>query len=205
MHSLWKLREAKWKLRKEHNLALAFGAPIPGKRGFVLNGSVDYVASHQALGWVWDSAAPWRRLNVVALNDTIAVSAMVANLYRPDIAQAGIGDGHYAFDLRFSPDATIEIAVQTQESQYKIPLNIDHFSQPHIEELKDIVISPRNFTSKKASLPRTIDCIRLDHNNNLRCVYCHNERSEHLIDLSELRELLNTGILWTILECRIWY
>jgi len=58
------------------------------------------------------------------------------------------------------------------------------------------VISPRNFKSKKASLLRTIDCIRLDPNNNcnLRCVYCHNERSEHLIDLSELRELLNTGI-----------
>ena len=80
MHSLWKLR-------KGHNPALAFGTPIPGKSGFVLNGSVDYVSPHQVLGWVWDSAAPSRRLNVVALNDAITVSAMVANLYRPDLAQ----------------------------------------------------------------------------------------------------------------------
>jgi MoaA/NifB/PqqE/SkfB family radical SAM enzyme len=41
-----------------------------------------------------------------------------------------------------------------------------------------------------------MDIIRLDPNNNcnLRCVYCHNERSEHLIDLNELRELLNAGV-----------
>jgi uncharacterized Fe-S cluster-containing radical SAM superfamily protein len=196
MHSLGKLRKALRNLSKVHNPALAFGTPIPGRTGFVLDGHVDYVAPHQVLGWVWDSATPGRRLNVVALKDAKIVSAMVANLYRQDLAQAGIGDGHYAFDLRFSSDAPCEIAVQTQEGQYKIPLNMDHFSQPQVEDLIDIVISPRNFNTKKARLPRTIDVIRLDPNNNcnLRCVYCHNERSEDLIDLSELRELLDSGV-----------
>jgi uncharacterized Fe-S cluster-containing radical SAM superfamily protein len=194
--ALWKLRKALWKLRKGHNGALAFGKPLPGKRGFVLNGFVDYVAPHQVLGWVWDSAAPDRRLNVVALKDAKTVSAMVANLYRPDLAGAGIGDGHYGFNLRVSSDAPCKFAVQMEGDQYQIPLNTGHFSQPQIEDLIDIVVSPRNFKSKKTNLPRTIDFIRLDPNNNcnLRCVYCHNERSEDLIDLSELRELLNTGV-----------
>ena len=196
MHSLRKSTKALWNLRKGHNGALAFGTPIPGKRGFVLNGSVDYVAPHQVLGWVWDSAAPYRRLNVVALNDAITVSAMVANLYRPDLAQAGIGDGHYAFDLRFSSDAPCEIAVQMQDGQYKIPLNTDHFLQPQIKDLIDIPLNPSNFQSQKNISARSIDFIRLDPNENcnLRCVYCHNPRSENLIDLSELRQFLNTCV-----------
>lgn len=187
-----------WKLSKWRNPALAFGTPIPGKRGFVLNGSVDYATPHQILGWVWDSAAPSRRLNVVALKDAKIVSAMVANLYRPDLHQAGIGDGHYAFDLRFPSDAPCEIAVQMQEGQYKIPLNTDalNLAQPQIEDLICIPLSPTNFQSKKNILPRSIDFIRLDPNDNcnLRCVYCHNSRSENLIDLSELRHVLNTRV-----------
>lgn len=185
-----------WKLRNGHNQALAFGTPIPGKRSFVLQGSVDYVAPHQVLGWVWDSAAPSRRLDVVAVRDAKTVSAMVANLYRPDLAQAGIGDGRHGFDFRFTLDAPCEIAVQMQDGQYQIPVSGGHFSQPQIEDSIDIVISPRNFNLKKTSLPRTIDFIRLDPNDNcnLRCVYCHNGRSEDLIDLAELRELLNSGV-----------
>jgi hypothetical protein len=108
----------------------------------VLNGSVDYVASHHVLGWVWDSAAPSWRLNLVALKDAKIVSDMVANLYRQDLLRAGIGDGHYAFDLWFPSEAPCEIAIQMQDGQYKIPLNMDQFSQPQIEDVIDIVISP---------------------------------------------------------------
>jgi sulfatase maturation enzyme AslB (radical SAM superfamily) len=159
---------------------------------------VDHVAPHQILGWVWDSAAPSRRLNVVALKDAKIVSAMVANLYRPDLPRAGIGDGHYAFDLRFPSDAPSEIVVQMQEGQYKIPLTTDAHNppQPQIEDLIAIRLCPSNFQSKKNRLPRSIDIIRLDPNDNcnLRCVYCHNPRSKNLIDLSELRQLLNTCV-----------
>ncbi|MGH6837289.1 MAG: radical SAM protein [Methylocella sp.] len=187
-----------WNLSKRRNHALAFGTPIHGKTGFVLRGFVDYVGPNQAFGWVWDSAARSRRLNVVALKDTKIVSAMVANLYRPDLQQAGIGDGHYAFDLRFPSDTGYEIAVQIQDSQYKIPLNMDalNVSRAQVEDLIDIGLSPRNFQTKKNILPRAIDIIRLDPNDNcnLRCVYCHNFRSEKLIGLSEFREFLKTGV-----------
>ncbi|MGH9865472.1 MAG: radical SAM protein [Candidatus Acidiferrales bacterium] len=187
-----------WNLSKWYNHALAFGTPIHGKIGFVLKGFVDYVGPNQALGWVWDSAAPSRRLKVVALKDTKIVLAMVANLYRPDLRQAGIGDGHYAFDLRFPSDAGYEIAVQIQDGLYKIPLSTNalNVSQAQVEDIIDVGLSPRNFQSKRNILPRAIDIIRLDPNDNcnLRCVYCHNFRSEKLIDLSEFREFLNTEV-----------
>jgi hypothetical protein len=187
-----------WNLSKRHNRALAFGTPIHGKTGFVLRGFVDYLGPNQAFGWVWDSAARSRRLNVVALKDTKITSTMVANLYRPDLQQAGIGDGHYAFDLRFPSDTGYEIAVQIQDSQYKIPLNMDALngSRAQVEDLIDIGLSPVNFQSKKNILPRAIDIIRLDPNENcnLRCVYCHNYRSEKLIDLNEFREFVNTSV-----------
>ncbi|MGH6811481.1 MAG: radical SAM protein [Methylocella sp.] len=163
-----------------------------------MNGYVDYFGPNQALGWVWDSAAPSRHLNVVALKDTNIISVMVANLYRPDLQQAGIGNGHHAFDLRFPSDTGYEIAVQIQDGQYKIPSNTDalNVSQKQVENLIDVGISPRNFQSKRNILPRAIDIIRLDPNDNcnLRCVYCHNFRSEKLIDLTEFREFLNTEV-----------
>ncbi len=187
-----------WNLSKLYNHALAFGTPIHGKIGFVLNGYVDYFGPNQALGWVLDSAAPSRHLNVVALKDTNIISVMVANLYRPDLQQAGIGNGHHAFDLRFPSDTGYEIAVQIQDGQYKIPSNTDalNVSQKQVENLIDVGISPRNFQSKRNILPRAIDIIRLDPNDNcnLRCVYCHNFRSEKLIDLTEFREFLNTEV-----------
>jgi hypothetical protein len=48
-------------------------------------------------GWAWTPTEPDRRLTLDILVDGIAVGSTRATTYRPDLEQAGVGDGHYGF------------------------------------------------------------------------------------------------------------
>ncbi|MDA8016747.1 MAG: class I SAM-dependent methyltransferase [Thermoanaerobaculia bacterium] len=66
-----------------------------------VEGNVDHLGPAPMLGWARSPSDPNRRLRVrVALNDRSVGDAM-ADLYRPDLEAAGIGDGRhgFAFDL----------------------------------------------------------------------------------------------------------
>jgi hypothetical protein len=48
-------------------------------------------------GWCWDAAAPERRVKLIVLVDGEPVGTTTADMFREDLAVAGMGDGSHAF------------------------------------------------------------------------------------------------------------
>jgi len=74
-----------------------------------------------ALGWAQDPDAATTHLNVRVLVDGVVVATTVADLFRQDLLDAGIGDGTYAFDVDLasliSTDTQHQLLIQVQDSQ----------------------------------------------------------------------------------------
>jgi sulfatase maturation enzyme AslB (radical SAM superfamily) len=66
-------------------------------------------------------------------------------------------------------------------------------------ELRDCQVNVYNFKKLQAQPPSKFEAIRFDPNNdcNLRCVYCHNPRSNDLIGAEEFRAFLHHKIIST--------
>jgi hypothetical protein len=93
----------------EHVITIRFSpdpnaVPIPGSPKSItcapqpnLQGYHDTAACSGLTGWAWDAAQPNNRLNVYFFDGTQSLGSTLANLYRQDLANAGIGDGSHAF------------------------------------------------------------------------------------------------------------
>ena len=77
--------------------AAAASAPAPG-----LQGRLEAVRNGQVEGWALDPIDPARRLEIEILCDGQLQGRCAADLYRADLAKAGIGDGRHAFSLTLS-------------------------------------------------------------------------------------------------------
>jgi hypothetical protein len=66
-----------------------------------LLGYVDHADWHEISGWGYDPRTPESALWLEVLVDEGPPTAFLANLHRPDLAEAGYGDGRFAFRLRF--------------------------------------------------------------------------------------------------------
>ena len=64
-----------------------------------IKGTLDAVVDGRAIGWVWDPDAPDVALEVEVEVDGAPAAAAVAEIERPMLAEAGIGTGHYGFDI----------------------------------------------------------------------------------------------------------
>jgi tetratricopeptide (TPR) repeat protein len=60
-------------------------------------GRVEIVAAGALRGWAWDNEHPTRRLTLAVTMDGAVVGETVADIPRPDLLQAGIGDGAHSF------------------------------------------------------------------------------------------------------------
>jgi hypothetical protein len=77
-----------------HRLATRAEAQIlPGP----LDGRVDTVDEHRVTGWAFDSARPQTPVVLEILDAGTVIGEVVADRYRADLAQAGIGSGHCSF------------------------------------------------------------------------------------------------------------
>jgi hypothetical protein len=65
-----------------------------------LLGVVDVATPDRVMGWARDSEDPSGRLTVWVEVNGITVGSGIADMYRPDLAGPGQGDGNYAFDIR---------------------------------------------------------------------------------------------------------
>lgn len=65
------------------------GTPVVGR--------VDVVTSSEIVGWTMNHARPDERLEILVLIDGAPFRRVMADLYRDDLKQAGIGDGFYGF------------------------------------------------------------------------------------------------------------
>jgi hypothetical protein len=66
-----------------------------------LLGYVDHADWHEISGWGFDPSTPESAQWLEVLVDDGPPTAFLANLHRPDLAEAGYGDGRFAFRLRF--------------------------------------------------------------------------------------------------------
>ena len=70
---------------------------IAGKASIA--GNVEGFENGRLSGWVHDAAAAGQRLELVVHADGVPVGHGVADLFRPDLKEAGIGDGQHAFAI----------------------------------------------------------------------------------------------------------
>lgn len=70
-----------------------------------LQGFVEAVTRHTARGWARDPLQPGRRVMVQAVVQGHVLGQAVADLFRGDVAAAGLGDGHCGFNIDLSAHA----------------------------------------------------------------------------------------------------
>jgi hypothetical protein len=102
--------------------ASAFGKIVPGQSGFELQGSVDLRTSTRIFGWVRDTARPGERVHVAARTKNEILAIGIADIHRPDLKEAGIGDGRHAFELTFQKCNTDRVFIETIETAQVVPV-----------------------------------------------------------------------------------
>jgi hypothetical protein len=55
---------------------------------------------NQIAGWAWDSARPDTPIDVVVYDGDILLATVQANVFRPDLLAAGVGNGKHGFVYR---------------------------------------------------------------------------------------------------------
>jgi hypothetical protein len=69
--------------------------------GQALRACLERATRDGVAGWAWDESRPGERLALQVLDNGAVIARVLANAYRADLAIAGIGDGRYAFEVRF--------------------------------------------------------------------------------------------------------
>lgn len=70
-----------------------------------MQGCLDWPRGRELIGWVWDPADPAKRLTVEVKLDGVTVRRREASDFRPDLPDAGVGDGRYAFSVELPAEA----------------------------------------------------------------------------------------------------
>lgn len=86
-----------------------------------IEGFVDLVDSHRIRGWAYDPSAPWRRL-LIDISDGNNATVVLANIDRPDLLQAGKGDGFCGFDVEFDVASAGETVIRVRDLSSGIDL-----------------------------------------------------------------------------------
>jgi ubiquinone/menaquinone biosynthesis C-methylase UbiE len=87
-------------------------------------GFVDAIDGGRVSGWVWDKSQPERRLTISISVAGRVVGQTEASLPRPDLAEAGIGDGRHAFEFAFQgtlPDGEAD-AIAVHSDGFQLPI-----------------------------------------------------------------------------------
>ena len=114
--------------------ATSAGAAVPRKLA-VINGMVDNATPTSLFGWVHDAADPGTHLTVELYLGTELLDAVLANTPRPDLANAGIGDGCCAFELKLAPGMINRLAefsifaIDGSGIQHLLPFHGPRFAQ----------------------------------------------------------------------------
>ena len=73
-----------------------------------IEGDHDAADRKRIAGWAYDRQAPERRAGVVVLCNGAVIARVIADGYRADLKEAGIGDGRHAFDLLLDDRLALE-------------------------------------------------------------------------------------------------
>lgn len=73
---------------------------------FMIVGQVDTLANGKVYGWAFNSDNQAERLQISIARGAQTLAAGMADLFREDLPDAGIGDGKHAFAIAVPPDIT---------------------------------------------------------------------------------------------------
>ena len=136
-------------------------------RSLSVFGNIDYIEDGVITGWAWDSQAPADRLEVELLVGKQVCAKAPANIRRADVLAAGMGEGHYGFQIalpmRFCTEGPQQVQLRIKDVDYIIPF----------QQQQTFTLEP--------PLPITYIAADVVNNCNLRCPFC-------LVDYSEVRK-----------------
>ncbi len=77
----------------------------------MIEGYFDSVADGFAQGWAWNSDSPSEATSVRIHCNGSAIGTAIADIYRPDLEKAGVGDGKHGFAFRLPEGVEGELTV----------------------------------------------------------------------------------------------
>src|SRR5438067_979215 len=102
---------------------------VPEPAGALVEGSlrsnIDYADWGGIKGWIWDPTEPDKTVTIELLDGDSILATVVAGEYRPDLIDAGIGDGRHAFTIGFTeillPFARHVLHLRPVGSNFELP------------------------------------------------------------------------------------
>ena len=76
--------------------------PVGALTEGALRSNIDYADWGGIKGWIWDPAEPDKAVVLELLDGDSVLATVVASEYRPDLNEAGIGDGRHGFTIGFT-------------------------------------------------------------------------------------------------------
>ena len=105
----------------------------------MIHGHLDPTNDHRICGWAWDPSLPYTRVSVQILIDGEPYRSITADLERPDLAPAGIGDGWHGFAVELPPsvfDGKLH-SIATEPKLNGSPLLFEAFLDGFVESVED--------------------------------------------------------------------
>lgn len=104
----------------------------------MLTGRVDELQHNKVWGWAFNSEQPDEQLVIRIMRGPKVVASGVANLFRKDLPDAGIGDGHHAFGIEVPPEIStfsgLMIIAQSQKAG-EVPLPIANNEDRKLDQI----------------------------------------------------------------------
>ncbi|HTW72729.1 MAG TPA: Hint domain-containing protein, partial [Acetobacteraceae bacterium] len=98
---------------------------VPATSGNPLRGALDTATRQRISGWVQNPTAPETPVAVQIADNGMTIARLLANRFRPDLAEAGVGNGRHSFDViipgGLSPLARHVIQVRSEADGADIP------------------------------------------------------------------------------------
>jgi hypothetical protein len=84
----------------------------------MLRGAIELATTELIQGWIYSDAGPVRDLVIVALSGQDCLGTGRVDVFRPDLADAGVGDGNcgFSFPITVRPDALDSVVVKLDGS-----------------------------------------------------------------------------------------
>jgi hypothetical protein len=104
----------------------------------MLIGRVDELQNGNIYGWAFNAEQPGEHLLIRVMRGPQVIASGVANMMRPDLPEAGVGDGDHAFQIPIPPNITsfqgLMIIAQSQKAG-EIPLPIATNDERKFDEM----------------------------------------------------------------------
>jgi hypothetical protein len=120
---------------------------------------LDSVTRQRITGWAWDRTRPDQPVMLQVIDNGRLIARVIANRYRADLEQAGIGNGRYGFDLDI-PGGLSSLSAHVVHVQYAVDG----------QDIEQFVAIPTDFDEAlKRDIANAVCCPSWPHRLNARC------------------------------------